>query len=51
MRKVIGEPLKFTSNFCINGLKIVGSWDNWDTEREMTKTYNPLKKCEEKYYK
>jgi hypothetical protein len=48
MRKVPGEPLKITSNFCIENLKIMGSWDNWTTEREMAKTYNPLKKCEEK---
>ena len=34
----------------VEGLKIIGSWDNWKKERAMIKTYNSLKGCEEKYF-
>ena len=34
----------------VEGLRIVGSWDNWTKERTMLKTYNSLKGCDEKYF-
>ena len=40
------NDIKITSNISIEGLKIVGSWDNWKEETPMTKTTNKLKGCE-----
>lgn len=40
------NDIKITSNISIEGLKIVGSWDNWKEEIPMTKTTNKLKGCD-----
>ncbi len=42
-------PVRISSNICVEGLKVMGSWDEWTSDWEMTKTYNPLKGTFEKY--
>lgn len=42
--------IKISSCLLIEGLKIVGSWDNWTKEIPMVRTINHLKGCEELYH-
>ena len=48
IKKSSGQPIRLTCSFSLQNLKIMGSWDNWNDEYEMTLAYNPLKKREEK---
>jgi hypothetical protein len=45
-----GNPVRISSNICLQGLKLLGSWDEWASECEMSKTFNPLKGTFEKYH-
>lgn len=49
IKKTPGLPIKLTCSHSKENLKILGSWDNWAEEHQMSLTYNPLKKREEKY--
>ena len=39
------KDIKITSVISVEGLRIVGSWDNWVSETPMRKVYNSLKGC------
>ena len=38
-----GNPVRISSNISLEKLQVVGSWDEWAGECEMSKTFNPLK--------
>ena len=40
------QDIKISSSLAMPDLKIVGSWDNWQSELTMELGYNNLKGCE-----
>lgn len=45
IKKESGKKVKLTSDYnSLEGLRIMGSWDNWAQEHPMTLIFNPLKK-------
>jgi hypothetical protein len=39
--------VKLSTQLIGNDVRILGSWDNWKTERKMNRKHNPLKNCDE----
>lgn len=43
------KVIKLTTNLVGNEVRVLGSWDDWKTERLMHRKHNPLRDCDESF--